>query len=322
MQGDQPWAKEKCSGTVDNLLIDRIVLQDAQRGRRNLSMAWVDLAKAYDSVDHHWLIDMFNLHRFPLWCSEVMQKLSTSWSTRIMAKTENDLETSDTIQFKKGLPQGEALCPLFFTLCLNPIAWKLRAAEGYKLTKTISQKVTHLLYVDDLKVYAPSENNLQRMMENVKDGMECLGLKWNEKKCAVMHVKRGSLVFDGESMKIDGLRPINFLRADSHYNSFGVRESVRQEDGLVLELAAKEFLKRVSVISPSPLYDHAKTVASNLYTLPVLTYQMWTQTWPLAELQQIEEDTRKIISGSGDNHPKGSIAALYLTRNNGRRGLK
>ena len=49
---------------------------------------------------------------------------------------------------------------------------------------------------------------------------------------------------------------------------------------------------------------------------------MWTQTWPLAELQPIDRDTRKIISGSGGNHPKGSIAALYLARNNGGRGLK
>ena len=78
-----------------------------------------------------------------------------------------------------GVPQDDAPCPLLFTLCLNPIAWKLRAAEAYKLTKPISQKVTHPLYVDDLKVYASSENKLQRMMENVKDAMECIGLKWN-----------------------------------------------------------------------------------------------------------------------------------------------
>ena len=71
-----------------------------------------------------------------------------------MAKTENGLETSDTIQFKKGLTQGDALCPVLFRLCLNPIEWNLRAAEGYKLTEPISQKVTHLLYVHDLKVYA------------------------------------------------------------------------------------------------------------------------------------------------------------------------
>lgn len=76
----------------------------------------------YDSLDHHWLIDMFNLRGFPSWYSEVMQKLSTSWSTRIMAKAENGLETSDTIQFRKVLPQGDVLCPVLFTLYLNPIA--------------------------------------------------------------------------------------------------------------------------------------------------------------------------------------------------------
>ena len=36
----------------------------------------------------------------------------------------------------------------------------------------------------------------------------------------------------------------------------------------------------------------------------------------------IDRDTRKLISGSGGNHPKGSIAALYLTGNKGGRGLK
>ena len=52
MQSDQRGAKQDCSGTVDNLPIDRMVYQDAQRGLRNLSMAWIDVSKAYDSVDH------------------------------------------------------------------------------------------------------------------------------------------------------------------------------------------------------------------------------------------------------------------------------
>ena len=171
----------------------------------------------------------------------------------------------------------------------------------------MSQKVTHLLYVDDLKVYASSENKLQRMMENVKDGMECIGLKWNEKKCAVMHVKRGSLVSDGDSMKIDGLKPINCLREDSHYKFLGVRKNMRQADGLVLKLVPKEILRRVSVIWSGPLYDHAKAVTSNRYALP---YLMWTQTWPLSELQQIDRKACKMISGGAGNHSKRSTAAL------------
>ena len=45
MHGDQRGAEEGCAGTVDNLLIDRMVCQDSQRGKNIVSMAWVDMRK-------------------------------------------------------------------------------------------------------------------------------------------------------------------------------------------------------------------------------------------------------------------------------------
>ena len=50
MEGEQRGARENCSGTMDNLLVDRMVCQDSQRGRRNLIMAWVDVRKAQRNV--------------------------------------------------------------------------------------------------------------------------------------------------------------------------------------------------------------------------------------------------------------------------------
>ena len=38
---------------------------------------------------------------------------------------------------------------------------------------------------------------------------------------------------------------------------------------------------------------------------------MWTQTWPLADLQQLDKEGRKIIVDNNGNHPLGSIAQLY-----------
>ena len=73
------------------------------------------------------------------------------------------------------------------TVCLNPVAWKIRAAEGYRTSKPINNKVTGLLYIDDLKIFAASESKLER----VKSSMEDVGLKWNPKNCVVAHVKRG-----------------------------------------------------------------------------------------------------------------------------------
>ena len=58
---------------------------------------------------------------------------SRSWNIRIVTETKQGCESSEIIHFKKGLPQGDFLCPTLFILCLNPIAWKLRATSSYKL---------------------------------------------------------------------------------------------------------------------------------------------------------------------------------------------
>ena len=120
-----------------------MVCKDAQRRKRNLNMAWIDVAKAYGSVDHGWLSEMFTLHRFPIWFAKVMEKLTKSWNTRIAAQTTQGKEISPKIRFKKGLPQGDALCPMLFILCLNPIAWKVAVADGKEVE---AKKVKQAIY--------------------------------------------------------------------------------------------------------------------------------------------------------------------------------
>ena len=136
------------------------------------------------------------------------------------------------------------------------------------------------------------------------------GLKCNEKKCAVIHVKRGQVEQGSGDMKIDDLKPIKSLDQHNTYKFIGVFQNTKQVDKQVLESAAKTYLQRLSIIWSSPLSDHAKVVASNQYALPVLTYLMWTQTWPIANIQQFDREGRKIIVENGGNHPKGSTAIL------------
>ena len=197
MEGAQRGAHAGCSGTVDNLLIDQMVKLDCHRRKRDLSMGWVDVKKAYDSIDRGWLEEMMLMHRFPTWLCRAIQSLSRSWNTGIVTTTRKGREVSDTIRFGKGLSQGDALCPRLFTVCLNPIAWKISAFEGYRLSKPIDTKVTDLLYIDDLKIFAASESRLSCVIKSVKAVMEDVGLQWNPKKCAVVHFKRGTHVAGG-----------------------------------------------------------------------------------------------------------------------------
>ena len=168
IEGEQRGIKVGCSGTIDNLLIDRVVCKDSKRNKRNLSMGWIDVKKAYDSVDHKWLVEMMAVHRFPDWVGKMVSTLCAIWNTCIVVTTKQGRETSDLIKFNMGLPQGDALCPRLFTICLNPVAWQLKASEGYKLSKLISAKITDILYIDDLKVFAAWTTKMTRVLKATK----------------------------------------------------------------------------------------------------------------------------------------------------------
>ena len=53
-----------------------------------------------------------------------------------------------------------------------------------------------------------------------------------------------------------------------------------------LECAAKQFLRRMSIIWSVPLSDHNRVTASNQIALPLLGYLMWTQQLPVKEFKK------------------------------------
>ena len=134
LEGEQRGAKPRCSGTTDNLLVDRMVCHDSRNSRKNVSMAWIDVRKAFDSVSHEWLLEMMFLHKFPSWLCNTIKRLCQSWNTKITVRTRQGMETSDVIHFNKGLPQSDALCPRLFKLSQSCIV----EVEGLWRKSTIS----------------------------------------------------------------------------------------------------------------------------------------------------------------------------------------
>ena len=77
----------------------------------------------------------------------------------------------------------------------------------------------------------------------VKSSMEDVGLQWNPKKCTVAHVKRGVQVTGVSGGRVVESTRIPCLDDGEQYKFLGVLENVMQEDKLVLECAAKEYLR-------------------------------------------------------------------------------
>ena len=92
-----------------NPLIDRTVTLDCHRERRNLSMAWIDVKKAYNSAGHGWSNGVKLLHRSLVWLCRVMAKLCRSYNKRVLVVTRKGTETSEPIRFSKGVHEKVGL---------------------------------------------------------------------------------------------------------------------------------------------------------------------------------------------------------------------
>ena len=138
-------------------------------------------------------------------------------------------------------------------------------------------------------------------MESTKNEMEDVGLQWNPKKCAVAHVQRGvhTHTNDALGLRVDESICISNLEKGDQYKFLGVLESVRQEERMSLDCAAREFLRRMSIFWSSPLSDHNRVTASNQFALPGLVYLMWTQQWPVTKLKRLDREARKIVVENG-----------------------
>ena len=78
-------------------------------------------------------------------------------------------------------------------MCLNPLSWELqKTGYGYELDK--QTKINHLFYVDDLKLYGTSDNQLNGLISTVKKVSDDIHMEFGLDKCAKATFKRGMKV--------------------------------------------------------------------------------------------------------------------------------
>ena len=322
MQMDQRGAKEKCSGTLENLLIDDMVLKDSRDNKRNLSCCWIDVRKAYDSLSHSWMKKMLEVHRFPVKLQKVLGKIMDAWNIVLFVPLEREDVMSEPIRVTNGVLQGDVISGSLFTLSLNPVSWELRRYPGYVLSKPIHSKITHSFFIDDLKTYSNSTNNMINMLSEIKSKMADGSLEWNAKKCNVLCMKRGKIDKSLEEVILKDEMKIKCLKSDENYKFLGVPENVLHDvDDIVsrLKLVVKQ---RASVIWTSPLSDFNKVVATNIFVHSSLEYFMWSEKFNIGDIREMDQSIRNTLNDVRAKYKLQVNSSLYLPRNRGGRGLK
>jgi len=64
---------------------------------------------------------------------------------------------------------------------------------GYKMNKQ-AKLINHLLFMDDLKVYASNKNQLESLIKTVSIFSKDIKMEFGLSKCAILELRRGRVV--------------------------------------------------------------------------------------------------------------------------------
>ena len=139
-------------------------------------MAWIDYHKAFDSGPHNWILKVVDLSKISSALINFLRINMSMWETALNLTHQNSNIKSKPIKIKSGIFQGDFLSLLLFCLSLISLSKKLnQTGYGYNIPK---RSINHLFYVDDLKLFAKDDNNLEGLLQTVKKFTDEIGVSF------------------------------------------------------------------------------------------------------------------------------------------------
>ena len=259
-------------GTIDQLMVDKMILNNAKSSKRNLSTAWIDYKKAFDSIPHDWLIKSLEIHKFNDVIVNFFKTLMTKWQTKLTLSSENETVTTDNINIKTGIFQGDCPSGFHFIICL--LSWLLKRTKiGYNISgrNTPAIKISHLLFMDDLKLYANNDSNLKILLEVVREYSEDVRMGFGLDKCNKLTIKNGKTV-PSDDIILTNNESIKALDNTEVYKYLGMVENNNIKTTEMKQTLRDEYFTRLKKIMKTSLNSKNSIDAINTFATSAITY--------------------------------------------------
>ena len=292
-----------------------MILRNAKRRKTNLHVAWIDYKKAFDSLPHSWITKSLEMLGVSSNIRQFLKTAMSSWNTLLTVNGQ----ILGQVNIRRGIFQGDSLSPLLFVAALIPLTVIFRKTGfGYQTSKNAA-KISHLLYMDDLKLYGKSAPELESLLNTVRIFSNDISMEFGLDKYATLTIQKGSVV------QTEGINlPYNNIRGLSMEESYKYLRILQADDIKHIQVkkkAASEYTKRVRKVLKSKLNGGNSIRAINSWAVPVIRYTAGIVDWTQAELEDFDRKTRKLMTANHALHPQSDVDRLYLPRQTGGRGL-
>ena len=289
-------------------------------------MAWIDYKKAFDRVPHTWINRCLDLYKIDDSLRAFLANQMTQWKTDInLYHNDGEINIPD-VQIRRGIFQGDSLSPLSFCLAIDPLSKLLKSeGVGYNLSKSrkkdnVEEIISHLLFMDDLKLYASTDEDLNRLIQIVHKFSRDIHMEFGLDKCAKCSIRTGQKV-ESDGVQLSDGTEIADLQEDTPYKYLGIEENAQIEHKSMREKIHAEYVRRVKQICRSELTSKNKITAINQLAIPTVTYGFGIINWPQKHLNNLDIKTRKILTLHKVLYRNQCLDRIYLPRSEGGMGL-
>ena len=159
--------RERCGS--DNIFVLDTLLWKARYLRRSVHMAFVDISKAYDSVNRAKLWARLKAMGFG---GAFLESLKALYTDDSIVCEVNGL-TTRPVYLQTGLRQGCSLSPILFALYISDLGSSLHSSGlGFQLGSVV---ISSLLFADDIALLAKTAADLLTLLNIVHE--QCSSLK-------------------------------------------------------------------------------------------------------------------------------------------------
>ena len=224
-----------------------MILKESKARKKNLALEWIDYKKAYDMIPHPWILECLGLVGTAQNIKNLVANSMNGWKTELISNGQS----LGNVDLKRGIFQGDSLSPLLFVITMIPLTVILRKCEaGYSYGNNV--KINHLLFMDDLKLYVKTPNQLDSPIQTVRIFSNDIGMKFGIEKCAVLIIKRGKMT-ESEGITLPDDTNIRSLKEGEGYKYLGVLKADEMLHRQMKEKIKKEYLRRVRKVAQSKL---------------------------------------------------------------------
>jgi Reverse transcriptase (RNA-dependent DNA polymerase) len=291
-------------GAKEQALFNRAINNQHEN---ELYTAWIDVQKAFDSVDHEYLIALLDHLRIPDTVKRFIKIAIKKWRLNLFHQGK----PLGTAKMEKGILQGDSLSPLLFVLVMEPLSRVLEDGNLPRIqirTKTDEKDLNHLLFIDDIKLYARIKADLERLLEATVNVLQAIGLRINVAKSATN--------YETDSPHAQE------IGKDGSYKYLGVHEdcdnriSSKTKQGI-----QDEMLNRIRKLCTTSLSSRNLFQAINEYALSVLNYHIALVDYTQEEFEELDRKVRTLLRSHRIHYKPASWERLYLARKENGRGL-